>query len=82
MAFVFDNFAVLQEARVPLVTTGTVVGIISFIGFTPDVLVSPLNGLLLYMNPGVLGHQHVFSGLSHIFVDWINNFASILRKLK
>jgi sugar phosphate permease len=53
-------FAVLQEARVPLVTTGTVVGIISFIGFTPDIFMSPLNGLLLDLNPGVLGHQYVF----------------------
>ncbi|MBK8291454.1 MAG: hypothetical protein IPK96_11475 [Flammeovirgaceae bacterium] len=53
-------FAVLQEARVPLITTGTVVGIISFIGFTPDIFMSPLNGLLLDLNPGVLGHQYVF----------------------
>ena len=53
-------FAVLQEARIPLFTTGTVVGIISFIGFTPDVFMSPLGGYLLDQNPGVVGHQHVF----------------------
>ncbi len=53
-------FAVLQEAKIPLFTTGTVVGIISFIGFTPDVFMSPLAGYLLDENPGELGHQYVF----------------------
>lgn len=53
-------FAVLEEARIPLFTTGTVVGIISFIGFTPDILMSPLAGYLLDTYPGVQGHQYVF----------------------
>jgi sugar phosphate permease len=53
-------FAVLEEARIPLFTTGTVVGIISFIGFTPDIFMSPLAGYLLDTYPGVHGHQYVF----------------------
>ncbi|MBL7873453.1 MAG: MFS transporter [Cyclobacteriaceae bacterium] len=53
-------FAVLEEARIPLFTTGTVVGIISFIGFTPDIFMSPLAGYLLDQFPGVQGHQFVF----------------------
>ncbi len=53
-------FAVLQEANVPLFTTGTVVGIISFIGFTPDIFMSPLSGFFLDRFPGVMGHQFVF----------------------
>jgi sugar phosphate permease len=53
-------FAVLQEASVPLFTTGTVVGIVSFIGFTPDIFMSPLAGYLLDQYPGVTGHQYVF----------------------
>lgn len=53
-------FAVLEEARIPLVLTGTAVGIISFAGFTPEIFVSPLLGHLLDRNPGVVGHQHVF----------------------
>lgn len=53
-------FAVLGEARIPLFTTGTVVGIISFIGFTPDIFMSPLAGYLLDRFPGVQGHQYVF----------------------
>lgn len=53
-------FAVLQEAQIPVFRTGTVVGIISFIGFTPDIFMSPLAGYLLDEYPGVLGHQYVF----------------------
>lgn len=53
-------FAVLEEAKVPLFATGTVVGIISFIGFTPDIFMSPLAGYLLDSFPGVIGHQYVF----------------------
>ncbi len=53
-------FAVLQEANVSLYTTGTVVGIISFIGFTPDIFMSPLSGYLLDEYPGARGHQYVF----------------------
>ena len=53
-------FAVLEEARIPLVLTGTAVGIISFAGFAPEIFVSPLMGYLLDQNPGVVGHKHVF----------------------
>ena len=31
------------------------------IGFTPDVFMGPLMGVLLDNSPGVLGHQHVFA---------------------
>ncbi len=53
-------FAVLEEARIPLMLTGTAVGIISFAGFAPEIFVSPLMGHLLDQNPGVVGHKHVF----------------------
>lgn len=53
-------FAVLQEGRIPLYLTGTAVGIISFIGYTPDIFSGPLIGVLLDNNPGEYGHQLVF----------------------
>ncbi len=57
-------FAVLDIAKIPFLLTGTAVGIVSFIGYTPDVFMSPLMGFLLDRNPGALGHQHVFAVLS------------------
>lgn len=53
-------FAVLEEARIPLAKTGTAVGLISVIGFTPDVFFGPLTGYLLDASPGLEGHQHLY----------------------
>jgi nitrate/nitrite transporter NarK len=53
-------FALLGEARVPLAVTGSAIGLVSVIGFTPDVFMGPVMGYLLDRSPGALGHQHVF----------------------
>ncbi|WP_299390684.1 nitrate/nitrite transporter [uncultured Gelidibacter sp.] len=57
-------FAIMEEANLPLVITGTAVGFISVVGYTPDVFAGPLIGLLLDNSPGELGHQHVFLGMA------------------
>jgi MFS family permease len=54
-------FALLAEGAVPLPITGSAIGVVSFLGFTPDVFMGPLMGVLLDNSPGVLGHQHVFA---------------------
>ncbi|HNP18016.1 MAG TPA: MFS transporter [Fulvivirga sp.] len=53
-------FALMEEASIPIVSTGTAVGIMSVVGFTPDVFMSPLMGFLLDTFPGAQGHQYVF----------------------
>ncbi|OUR90754.1 MFS transporter [Flavobacteriales bacterium 34_180_T64] len=53
-------FATLEESNIPLALTGTVVGFISIVGYTPDIFAGPLIGYLLDNSPGELGHQHVF----------------------
>jgi MFS family permease len=53
-------FALLGEARVPLAVTGSAIGLVSVIGYTPDVFMGPVMGYLLDRSPGALGHQHVF----------------------
>ncbi|MDX1332185.1 MAG: MFS transporter [Robiginitalea sp.] len=53
-------FAVMQKGRIPLVLTGTAVGLISLIGYTPDIFAGPAMGLLLDSSPGQAGHRHVF----------------------
>ena len=57
-------FALFEEANVPAAVTGTAVGIVSFIGFTPDVFVAYVGGVLLDRSPGLLGHQHYFMFLA------------------
>jgi nitrate/nitrite transporter NarK len=53
-------FAVMEQGQIPLVLTGTAVGLISLIGYTPDIFAGPAMGYLLDNSPGAKGHQHVF----------------------
>ena len=57
-------FALLAEGAVPLTFTGSAIGVVSFVGFTPDIFMGPLMGILLDSSPGVLGHQHVFASVA------------------
>jgi len=56
-------FALFQEAGVPLAATGTAVGLVSLIGYTPDIFVNLVAGWLLDRTPGVYGHQQFFAFL-------------------
>lgn len=57
-------FAILEEAKLPLAITGTAIGFISVVGYTPDIFAGPLIGVLLDNSPGELGHQHVFIAMA------------------
>jgi len=67
-------FAVMERGQIPLVLTGTAVGLISLIGYTPDIFAGPTMGFLLDNSPGAVGHQHVFWMLA-IF-SFIGGFAA------
>ena len=53
-------FATLEETKIPLAVTGTAVGFISVIGYTPDIFTGLINGYFLDANNEVVGHQIVF----------------------
>tara|TARA_Y100000034_G_scaffold125539_1_gene175355 strand:- start:182269 stop:183516 length:1248 start_codon:yes stop_codon:yes gene_type:complete len=53
-------FAIIEEAKIPIAITGTLVGIISFIGYTPDIFMSLLSGYMLGEDPTVVDYQHLF----------------------
>jgi len=53
-------FALFKEARVPLSVTGSAVGVVSVIGYTPDVFFGPLMGHLTDSAPGAQGHQNLY----------------------
>lgn len=58
-------FGVMHVGKIPLTLTGTAVGLISLVGYTPDVFAGPAYGILLDAHPGEeLGHQNVFWMLS------------------
>ncbi len=53
-------FATMEEGHIPIFLTGTAVGVISFIGYTPDIFAGLAMGALLDANKGPVGHQHVY----------------------
>jgi sugar phosphate permease len=53
-------YALFEEAKVPATVTGTAVGLVSVLGYTPDIFVSYTGGVLLDRSPGLTGHQHYF----------------------
>ncbi|MEM1411501.1 MAG: MFS transporter [Pseudomonadota bacterium] len=57
-------YALLEEARVPKAITGTAVGIISVVGYSPDIFVNYLGGVMLDAAPGLAGHQDYFTFLA------------------
>ena len=59
-------FALLEETQTPKYLTGTTVGLVSVIGYTPDVFFAPIAGRILDASPGAAGHQHYFIFLACI----------------
>ena len=53
-------FALLQETRTPPRLTGTTIGIMSFIGYTPEIFFVSIAGRILDASPGIPGHQNYF----------------------
>lgn len=53
-------FALIEEAKTPLAITGTVVGIISLIGYTPDIFMSLITGFVLGENPTIVEYEMLF----------------------
>ncbi len=69
-------FAVMKEGRIPLVLTGTAVGLISLVGYTPDIFAGAAMGYLLDQTPGIGGHQNVFWLLTGFSV--VGGIASVI----
>ncbi|WP_299622111.1 MFS transporter [uncultured Tenacibaculum sp.] len=69
-------FTVLEDAKIPITITGTVVGILSVVGFSPDIFLGFIEGYYLDEVGGVLGFQFLFVFL--LVSSIIGLFASIL----
>ena len=54
-------FAIIEETKTPIQLTGTLVGIISIVGFTPDIFMSLFIGYILGENPSLMDYQYLFT---------------------
>ncbi|MEO0555959.1 MAG: MFS transporter [Bacteroidota bacterium] len=57
-------YALFQESKIPVAYTGSAVGVVSVIGFTPDIFFGPTMGYILDSSPGATGHENLFGILS------------------
>lgn len=73
-------FALLEEGGVPLAVTGTAAGMISALGYTPDIFMPLLGGILLDNFPGAAGYRYFF--LTTAAICGVGLLASLLIYLK
>ncbi len=66
-------FAIMNEGGLPVSATGMAVGVISVLGFTPDVFMGPIMGYFLDSFPGILGHQYLFGFCSILSIIGLIN---------
>ena len=61
-------FALLEEGDIPPAITGTAIGVISMIGYSPDIFMPLIGGMLLDKHPGALGYQLFFALIAGLCV--------------
>jgi sugar phosphate permease len=71
-------FALLQETRTPRHITGTAVGMISFVGYTPEIFFAWIAGAILDADPGATGFLNLFRLLSTIAAGGVVVIAWLL----
>jgi nitrate/nitrite transporter NarK len=75
-------FALLEETQVPNDHTGTAVGLISVVGYTPEIFFGPISGRILDHSPGLTGHLNYFlllTGISAVGVVIVLVLISLLK---
>jgi nitrate/nitrite transporter NarK len=57
-------YAILEETSIPWGVTGSAVGVVAFVGYTPEVFFGPLAFGIVAASPGATGYQYVFGLLA------------------
>jgi len=75
-------FALLEEGGIPLAVTGTVAGLMSAMGFTPDIFMPMLGGVLLDRYPGGPGYRYFFGLIVGLCLIGLLSSLVILRNYR
>jgi nitrate/nitrite transporter NarK len=73
-------YAMLEEGGIPLALTGTATGIVSVIGYTPDIFMPVAGGALLDKFPGALGYKYFFLIIVGLCVLGLISALAVMRK--
>jgi len=72
-------YALLQETGTPPGLTGTTIGIMSVVGYTPEIFFAPIAGRILDASPGIPGHQNYFLFLAAISLAGLAVVIGLVR---
>lgn len=75
-------FALLEEGGVDAAVTGTAAGVISAVGFTPDVFMPMLGGILLDAYPGGVGYRYFYLAIAALCALGALASWEIMRRAK
>jgi sugar phosphate permease len=73
-------FALFEETHVPKRLTGTTVGLVSLVGFTPDIFFNSVAGRFIDAAPGIAGYQNFYLFL--IVFASVGIIATLLLNVK
>jgi nitrate/nitrite transporter NarK len=59
-------YAILEETSIPRDATGSAVGVVAFVGYTPEVFLAPLAFGIVAAAPGAAGYHYVFGLLAAV----------------
>jgi sugar phosphate permease len=59
-------FSLMEQGGIPIAVTGTATGVVSVIGYTPDIFMPTLGGMILDAYPGAVGYQYLFLFVSFL----------------
>jgi len=71
-------FALLEEMKLPAYFTGTAIGMVSVVGYLPDVFFAPLAGRILDGTPGLGGFLRLYALLGAILA--LGFMASVMLR--
>ena len=72
-------FALREENQTPAYLTGAAVGLVSLVGYTPEIFFAPITGRILDANPGIVGFRHYFLFLAGVMLLGIVVVIVLLR---
>lgn len=68
-------FAIMEQGNVPIAVTGTATGVVSVLGYTPDVFAPLLAGYLFDSYPGETGFRYYYLIIGAMsFVGWLASY--------
>ncbi len=75
-------FALMEQGGIPVAVTGTAVGVVSVIGYTPDIFIPALAGVILDAYPGAEGYQIFFLVIGGLSFLGLIAALSVYRKVQ